>query len=176
MPKGKKKTEPDKKAVKTVIGRPSIYSDELAERICDLVATNSSGLKKLCSENDWMPRHVTINQWRWKKPGFSTQYAQAKVAQADLLAEECIEIADETSRDSILKSNREGEEYEVANSEWINRSRLRVDTRKWLASKLIPKVYGDAKRVEDLEGQNSALRSELTSIREELNAKHKKEY
>ncbi len=123
-----------------------------------------------------MPKHVTINEWRWKIPGFSTLYAQAKVAQADLLAEECVDIADDMSRDSLTKSNREGEEYEVANTEWINRSRLRVDTRKWLASKLIPKIYGDAKRVEELEGQNDVLKAELRELREELDAKHKKDY
>jgi hypothetical protein len=177
MPKGKKKEKPEaEKEPSKKMGRPTKYSEALAKRICKLVATKPHGLIKLCAENDWMPVHTTINEWRWEYDDFSTQYTKAKIKQAELLAEDCIDIADDTSRDSLVRIDKNGEEHEVCNTEWVNRSRLRVDTRKWLAAKLVPRIYGEAKRVEELEGQNDVLKAELRELREELDAKHKKEY
>jgi len=60
----------------------------------------------------------------------------------EAMAEEILEIADETSNDTIIVK-RGDSEHEVANNEWITRSRLRVDTRRWLMSKFAPKKYGD---------------------------------
>lgn len=158
------------------IGRPTKYNEKLSLRICELIATNTDGLKRLCAMHDWMPAHIQINKWRWKYTEFRAQYMQAKMAQAELMAEECVEIADNTLLDTITKTNKDGEHYEVANHEWINRSRLRVDTRKWIAAKLAPKIYGDEKKVQDLEGQNDSLRQELRTLREELDAKSQKEF
>lgn len=162
--------------IPTPLGRPTKYNKKMAKKICDVIATHTEGLKTVCKMYSWMPAHVQINKWRRKYPEFRTLFAQAKLEQAELLAEDCLDIADNTDLDSILKENKDGEEYEVANNEWINRSRLRVDTRKWLAAKLLPKLYGDAKRVEDLEGQNDLLRQELRTIRSELDAKNQKEF
>ncbi len=84
-----------------------------------------------------------IYKWRIKHKDFAEMYAQAKRDQAEILIEEVREISDDTSRDTLLRQDKNGDDYEVCNTEWIARSRLRVDTRKWLASKLIPKVYGE---------------------------------
>lgn len=133
---------------KAKAGRPTDYTPELGSLICQRVATSTLGLNKICMADD-MPVKSTVNLWRYKYPEFSAQYAQAKLVQADLLAEECIDIADDDSND--IKVNFEGEE--VANTEFIARSRLRIDTRKWLASKLLPKQYGpvveDKKSISD---------------------------
>ncbi len=133
----KVKEKPSKEKSKG--GRPTDYTPEIAALICERVATSTHGLYKLCSMYDDMPVKSTVNLWRYRHPEFSTQYAQAKMVQADLLAEECIEIADDTSNDTKLNPLT-GEE--VANAEFIARSRLRIDTRKWLAAKLLPKQYG----------------------------------
>ena len=53
-------------------------------------------------------------------------------------------------------------------TEHINRSRLRIDSRKWMASKLAPKIYGDAKRVEELENENARYKDELNALRDKL--------
>lgn len=124
-------------------GRPSLYTTELAEDICFKISTSTKGLKILCKENPTWPDESTIRAWIREKDGFSHIYAKAKLDQADLMAEEIISIADDTSNDTLIKLDKNGEQIEVCNSEWINRSRLRVDTRKWLASRLAPKVYGD---------------------------------
>ena len=120
-------------------GRPTIYSEELAVRICELVATSSLGLIKLCAKYDELPVKDTINQWRYRYPGFSALYAKAKLIQADRLAEDILDIADEARGD--IKLDDDGNE--VLNSEFVARSRLKIDTRKWLAAKLLPRQYGN---------------------------------
>jgi len=70
---------------------------------------------------------------------FCDQYVRAREAQADRLAEEILEIADDGSNDTYTDENGN----ERTNQEVVARSRLRVDARKWLASKMAPKKYGD---------------------------------
>jgi hypothetical protein len=147
-------------------GRPTKYNPDLAALICERVATHTWGLNKLCEYYDDLPTKFTVNLWRYKYPDFSTHYAQAKLVQADLLAEECLEIADDDSRD--IKVNPEtGDEY--LNTEFVARARLRIDTRKWLAMKLLPKQYGDGKKEEGPEGDKSILEKIISG---ELKIKH----
>ncbi len=128
------------------IGRPTDYSPELVARICELVATNTKGLIRLCAENDDIPSHTTIKLWRYKYPAFAAQYAQAKIFQTELLAEEIIEISDDGHNDTYIDEDG----HVIVNGDVVARSRLRVDSRKWLASKLIPRTYGDlAKQADD---------------------------
>ena len=134
MPTPRKKPE-DKKQM----GRPLEYTKEMGDHICELVASTGHGLLKLTRLYPELPDKMTINRWRHRLPEFRSQYALAKVEQADILAEECLEIADDSSGD--LAHDKDGNE--ICNTEFIARARLRVDTRKWLASKLLPKQYGD---------------------------------
>ena len=135
---------------KKQIGRPTDYTPELADLICELVASTTCGLQKLCNGHAALPDKVTINRWRHRFPEFRTQYAQAKCEQADLLAEECLDIADDDSGD--IKLSPDG--FELCNTEFIARARLRVDTRKWLASKLLPKQYGQKTEEEKPENKS----------------------
>ena len=73
------------------------------------------------------------------RPEFSDQYARAREAQADKLAEEALQIADDGRSDTYV----DGDGNVKTDTEVIQRSKLRVDTRKWLASKMAPKKYGD---------------------------------
>ena len=57
--------------------------------------------------------------------------------------DELNEIADDGRNDWMTVTRRDGSEIEVANNEVLQRSRLRVDTRKWIMSKILPKRYGD---------------------------------
>ena len=119
-------------------GRPSDYTEALADLICERIATHSVGLQRLCDLYDDMPEKSTIRRWCLKYPQFRTQYAQAKALQVETLIDEIIDIADDVSQD--IEISEKGKE--ICNSEFIARSRLRIDTRKWLASKLAPKLYG----------------------------------
>lgn len=120
------------------MGRPTDYTDEVGDLICELVASCTYGLEKICKLNPQLPDKATVNRWRHRFPDFRARYALAKCEQADLLAEECLDIADDDRQDIKLTFDLN----EVCNTEFIARSRLRVDTRKWLASKLLPKQYG----------------------------------
>lgn len=71
--------------------------------------------------------------------GFAERYARARETGFEVLADELTEIADETAHDTV----KDAQGNDRPNNEWISRSKLRVDTRKWLLSKMLPKVYGD---------------------------------
>lgn len=124
-------------------GRPTKYTNEIADLICNKISTSNKGLHVLCKEDESLPHVATIYRWLNDKKDFCDKYARARGEQADLLADEIIEIADDTSNDTINT-----EDGEIPNTEWIQRSRLRVDARKWKASKLAPKKYGDKQEIE----------------------------
>lgn len=131
-------------------GRPSSFSPEIAQTICERLASGES-LRRICIDEE-MPARSTVFKWLADNKDFSDQYARAKEVQLDAMAEEILDIADDTSNDT--RTIRRGDaEVEVQNAEWVNRCRLQVDTRKWLMSKLAPKKYGDKVQAE-LSGAN----------------------
>lgn len=135
---------------KLKVGKPTDYNQEIADLICKLVATTTMGLARLCETyKDQLPAKITVNEWRYKHPEFAAQYAKAKLVQADLLAEECLDIADEGKNDWMESFGEDGVLAWKLNGEHVQRSRLRIDTRKFLAAKLLPKQYGDAAKAED---------------------------
>ena len=110
------------------MGRPSIYSDVLAAQLCHRLAEGES-LNAICRDAH-MPSRKVVHEWvADDRNGFRDKYARAREAQAEYWASEIIEIAD---------SVRKG-----ATSEEIQAARLAVDSRKWVASKLLPRKYGD---------------------------------
>lgn len=133
---------PEKPEEKKQVGRPTLYTQELADLICEYVATSTFGLERLCALHEDIPVKSTINLWRYRYSEFSTQYAQAKLKQADLLAEEILDISDDGTNDWMQTWGEDGEMGWKLNGEHVQRSRLRIDTRKFLASKLLPKQYG----------------------------------
>lgn len=136
---------PKKKAEKRKVGRPTLYTEALADLICERVAIHTLGLQRIIAMYPDMPCEHTINLWRLKHPEFSLKYAQAKLFQAELLAEECLDIADDSRNDWMesLDPDEQGDGWKL-NGDHINRCRLRIDTRKFFASKLLPKKYGKA--------------------------------
>ena len=82
-----------------------------------------------------MPQLSTVMAWLFRKDeareGFVEQYQRAREAQAEVLADGLIELSDPPKGDQP--------DDNVA----VNRSRLRVDTRKWVAARLLPRRYGD---------------------------------
>jgi hypothetical protein len=125
------------KTQKNSVGRPSDYSEELVEEIC-LRISFGEGLVKICKD-EHIPSRSTVMRWLLNNKEFQDKYAQAREAQADYLLEELLDIADDKSGDTYedAKGNIK------VDHENINRSRLRVDTRKWVIAKLAPKKYGD---------------------------------
>jgi hypothetical protein len=121
-------------------GRPSEFSQEVADTICERIAHGES-LRAICRD-ETTPAMSTVFKWLSQRPAFAEQYALAREAQADALFDEILDIADDSSGDTKIVG-RDGEEREVCDAEFVQRSRLRVDARKWMAGKLRPKVYGE---------------------------------
>lgn len=121
-------------------GRPSIFTQDLADTICGRISEGES-LRSVCRDES-MPSTFTVMKWARENPEFSQQYAKARDALLEHWAEEITEIADDDSNDWMETHDKDNAGYR-ANGEHINRSRLRVDTRKWLLSKLAAKKYGD---------------------------------
>nr|DAR84267.1 MAG TPA: terminase small subunit [Caudoviricetes sp.] len=110
---------------KRPVGRPSVFSQELIDKICELIS-NGMSLRAVCSQ-EGMPSTATVCKWLSENQEFSEQYARARGRQADHYFEEIVEIADSVEADSAA----------------VAKARLQVDARKWAASKLAPKKYGE---------------------------------
>lgn len=111
-----------------------------AEFICRRIA-RAYTLTQIAGELGCVASSIT--DWVAADADFAAMYARAKLAQADYMADEIVAIADEGSNDWMQRELEAGRIVEVPDHEHINRSRLRVDTRKWLMSKMAPKKYGD---------------------------------
>lgn len=117
-------------------GRPSTFTQEVADEICERLSQGEP-LRQICRD-ERMPAWQTVYGWKAAHEDFSKRIAGAREAGFDAIAEECLEIADETAFDTVI-----GENGDRANSEWISRSKLRVETRLKLLAKWDPKRYGD---------------------------------
>lgn len=128
-------------------GRPSDYTQEKADAICALVAQGCS-IRTICKE-DGMPDVTTVFRWLRKHEEFRHLYTRAKEEQAHAFAEEMVDICDDGSNDWMAREDKDGNciGWQV-NGEHVQRSRLRVETRKWLAGKMKPHVYGDRATVQ----------------------------
>jgi hypothetical protein len=118
------------------MARPSDFTQETADAICERLIAGES-LRNIV-KSDEMPASSTVFRWLAANEAFREQYARAREAQADHLAEEILQIADDGENDTYVTDDGQAVNHDV-----IARSRLRVDARKWLASKLAPKKYGE---------------------------------
>lgn len=119
-------------------GRPTDYNADIATTICARLAEGEP-LTRMCKE-DGMPNVVTVYRWMRAHPEFSQEYARAREDQADTLASEILEIADDGARDYTVDDDGR----EIVDHDHIQRSKLRVDTRKWVACKMMPRRYGES--------------------------------
>jgi hypothetical protein len=123
------------------------YTPEMGARVCEQVSQGFT-LKQL-AEMPQMPHMHTVFLWLARHEDFRTMYDAARSVQMESFIEECLEIADDGSNDYIDRVNpRTGEITQVPNYDHINRSRLRVDTRKWIAGKIVPNKWGERPQVE----------------------------
>lgn len=125
--------------------RPVEYSKEMAEEIFNAIAFGTKSIEKLCKENKHWPNVSTILSWRKSNKDFFNLYTTAKQYQIEALIDEILHIADDRSNDQFV--NEHGKM--VFDVEHIQRSKVRIDTRKWLAAKLCPRLYGDLKPEEN---------------------------
>jgi hypothetical protein len=109
-----------------------------------------------------MPHKSTVFRWLDLHTEFRDQYARAREIQAELMADELLSIADDASGDLS-----KGESGPIGNSAAVHRSKLMVETRKWIASRLLPKKFGEKVEV----GHSGEMRLEVESVQQKLRAK-----
>lgn len=143
--KGRKLPAPGSKPKGTApVGRPSSYDAEIASKILGEIATTTHSLRTICAQ-EGMPDAATVYRWLIDNKEFCDQYAHAKEQQGQLIFEETQEIADTPQIGVITIEGPRGTGVKTA--DMIEHRKLRVDTRKWMLSKLLPKKYGDLHRV-----------------------------
>lgn len=129
-----KQIEYEEEDEKSLGGRPVIYTKELGEKLCYKIATTNKGVRRICEDKS-MPSKSTVYRWLNDEENaeFRDMYARAQEMRADMLAAEMLEIADDNSldREAFVGINH------------IQRDKLRIDTRKFIAAKLMPKKWGD---------------------------------
>ncbi len=130
----------------TPTGRPSGYSEEIALAICARVISGAS-LKDICRAEE-MPHEATVYRWMAAQSTFCEAIARARAAGMESWAEEMREIADDGSNDFMDRINKDGSKDRVLDNEHVQRSKLRLDTMKWLMSKFAPRRFGDKIEVE----------------------------
>lgn len=134
------------KIKKRPVGRPSKFTDELGAEICGRIAIGES-LRSIC-KNDHMPDVLTVYRWLAKDEDFRHQYALAREDQAETHADELMQIADEMPPQDMNGRTDSG---------FVHWQKNRIDARKWVASKLKPRKYGDKVGVEHSGGLNLAV-------------------
>lgn len=144
-------------------GRPSKYTKAIGDEIC-LRLVEGESLRRICDDPK-LPSFRTVIRWivKGEPQEFCHQYAQARQAQAEIFADDLQEIADDGRNDWMEVNDREGNcvGYKI-NGEAVQRSRLRVDTRKWIAERMLPKKYGARQQVEHEAGDG--IREFLESL------------
>ena len=117
------------------MARPSIFSEALADRICERLADGES-LRAICRDDE-MPGTSAVIKWLTDKSEFAAQYARARELQADALFDDCLAIADDKHPDGLGT---------------IDQRKVQIDTRKWMAGKLRGKYSDKVKHVGGDEG------------------------
>ena len=117
------------------MAQASTYTPEVGAQICERLATGKS-LLATCKEIG--ASYEAAKRWESDIPEHATKSARAREIGCHALADQCIDIADESHNDTVQRG-----EFDVTNNEAIQRSRLRIDTRMRLIGKWLPKVYGD---------------------------------
>ena len=123
-------------------GRPSTYTDEMGDKICDLL-TQGKSLRKIC-ESDEFPAASTVYVWLDRFPDFAERYVRAREAATEDMLEDILAIADDPQIE-------------------VQDKRVRIDTRKWAMGKLKPKKYGERQQVDVGNKDGETLKVESTA-------------
>jgi hypothetical protein len=144
--------------------KDALYSEELAQAVLDSLSEGNS-LRDTAKELGISP--AVVRSWVVDNlNGFGERYTRARILQAEAWADEIITVAADGSKDTVIKYGRDGSEYEAPDNEWINRSRLIVDTKKWLLAKLHPATYGDKLALDNKHDVSDSLLKVLERIGE----------
>jgi hypothetical protein len=118
-----------------------------------------------------MPPRTTILGWVVdNREGFADRYARARDLCLEAWSDEIVDVSDNAANDWMVREGKDDSPGYVFNGEHVNRSRLRVDSRKWLLSKLKPEKYGDKVQVGGDES-GKPVQIEVTHVRDGISRK-----
>lgn len=138
------------------MSRPTSYTQALADAICEKLSACGS-LRAVCRQ-EGMPNRTTVMRWVIDDiDGFAAKYARAKDIGIDEFVDETIEIADDGTNDWM--NTERGPQLD---SEHIQRSKIRIETRRWLAERMAPKRYG-VKQGVDITNSDASLQVDETA-------------
>ncbi|CAI3953976.1 unnamed protein product [Commensalibacter communis] len=123
------------------MARPTKYSEELVNKICEQIARGST-LLKIC-ENEHMPGYSTVMTWKNERKKFQDKYARAREDRADFRFDEIDQILSEDMKDMVA----------------VQRAKLKIDAKKWQMSKEAPKKYSDKVDLTSSDGTMSSDQS-----------------
>ena len=127
-----------------VLGRPTLYTEELAEKICNAIAENPHSVEQLYKMFDWFPSPRTVYQWLAEKETFSQRYARAKEAQVEVRQEQIVDLVTDDSNDYVIDERGR----HITNTVKATRLRLHVEYYKWAAERLKSKKYANKTQTE----------------------------
>ena len=145
-------------------GRPTVYDEAQAT---ECLARMSAGqtLREICRD-DHMPSESTVREWVLDdRNGFAARHARARELQLEAWADEINEIGDDATNDWMDRQCRDGSTERVLDNEHVQRSKLRIDTKKWLLARLLPKRYGDRTAIEHSGSITTGLADRLDQAR-----------
>jgi hypothetical protein len=128
-------------------GRPSLYSDKIADVIVERIIEGQS-LRSICSDEK-MPNRATVLRWLDGNEIFAAKYARAREFQGDYMDDLILEAAEQTDEDNAVAQ------------------RVKIDAYKWRAAKLQPKRYGDKLDLTSA-GEKLGLSSEIEAARQRV--------
>jgi len=126
--------------------RPHVYSEAMGQLVVDAIAGGLS-LIAVCALPGF-PTPRTLRKWCREYPEFERDVTTAEHIRAERLIDEALDIADDSSGDYVTVTRKDGREERVFEHEHASRAKLRVEMRKWIASKLHRRVWGDSKQVD----------------------------
>lgn len=121
------------------MGRHTEFSQEIVDIVCERIADGES-LRSICGDVT-LPSKATIFKWLSQNKDFADQYAHARDAQADAMADDILHISNTPCIG--VKTTTKSTGIETIEGDMIEHRRLQVDARKWLAARMAPKKYGD---------------------------------
>jgi hypothetical protein len=144
MPPRKKSTEVEPTEPQRPVGRPSTYSDEIADIICERMI-NGESLVKICKDEN-MPSRAAVYRFFDARPDFEARCARAREGMADFLVDEIDELAEATTEANVQSM------------------KVKISTKQWRAMKMAPRIYGDRTRTEVTGADGGAIQVKATTV------------
>ena len=132
--------------------------EEITALVCSEIA-NGKSLRSILEGDENLPSVPTFLDWVLASPELAEHYAHARQLSYQLLADDLVSISDENY------TTDEHGVRERLSSEAIQRNRLRVDTRKWMLGKMLPKLYGDKLQTEHTGKDGGPIQLQAVDLR-----------